>query len=134
MNRRLATVGLHWSNVTLLMLVLADGGESRFLAWAFGLTGLAMTGLALAKGLMNGPGPKLAGGLRRAHPWISRLMYVLLGWASVSVLAGQVDVPLPGPDTRTTLLIVLTAGLLHGIFNLWRSTALNDGALRRMLP
>jgi hypothetical protein len=61
-------------------------------------------------------------------------MYLLLGWASVSVLGGQVGVPLPGPDIRITLLIVLGAGLLHGIFNLWRSTALNDGAMRRMLP
>lgn len=116
------------------MLVLAAGGESRLLAWAFGITGLAMTGLALAKGLMNGPGPKLTGALRGAHPWISRSMYVLLGWASLSVLAAEIGRPLPGPDTRSTLLIVLSAGLLHGIFNLWRSTALNDGALRRMLP
>ncbi len=134
MSRRLATVVLHWSNVTLLLLVLAAGGESGFLAWTFGLSGLTMTGLALAKGVMNGPGPKLAAGLRRAHPWISRTMYLLLGWASVSVLGGQVGAPLPGPDIRTTLLIVLSAGLLHGIFNLWRSTALNDGAMRRMLP
>ena len=134
MSRHLATVILHWSNVTLLVLVLAAGGESGLLGWAFGLTGLAMAGLALAKGVMNGPGPKLAGVLRRAHPCLSRAMYVLLGWASLSVLGSEIGFLLPGPDTRTTLLIVLSTGLLHGIFNLWRSTALNDGALRRMLP
>ena len=134
MSRRLATVILHWSNVTLLMLVLAAGGESRVLTWAFGLSGLAMGGLALAKGVMNGPGPKLAGGLRRAHPWISRLMYALLAWASLSVLASDMGFSLPGADVRSSLLVLLSAGLLHGVFNLWRSTALNDGALRRMLP
>ena len=134
MTRRLATVVLHWLELVLLMLLLASGVRSVALSWAFSLCGLAMVALALLGGLMNGPGPKLVGALRQAHPWLSRDMYALLGWASIAVLMVQLGMPLPGPDARQALLTLLGAGLLHGIFNLWRATALNDGALRRMLP
>lgn len=134
MNRRRATVILHWSNLTLLLLLLASGGQNSVLAWAFALSGLSMTALALARGLLNGPGPVLQGTLRAAHPWLARVMYALLAWASATVLLAQAGIALPGPDVRQTLLALLGASLLHGCFHLWRASALNDGALRRMLP
>lgn len=134
MSRRLATIGLHWSVLVLLMLLLASGVQNSVLAWCFALAGAGMVGLALFKGLMNGPGPKLQGGLRRAHPWMSRAMYAMLAYASISVILAALGVTLPGPDVRTVLIALFGTGLLHGVFHLWRTTALNDGALRRMLP
>lgn len=134
MTRRLATIILHWFTLTLLLLVLASGAQNALLAWAFALSGAAMVVLALWKGLLNGPGPKLEGSLRKAHPWMNRAMYGLLAWASLAVIAAQLQTPLPGPSLRIALLVLLGTGLLHGIFHLWRTTALNDGALRRMLP
>lgn len=134
MSRRLATVCLHWSVLILLMLLLAAGVQNTLLAWSFSLAGLLMVGIALGKGLMNGPGPKLQGGLRRTHPWMSRGMYALLGWAAICVVFNSLDLRIPGPEARTVLMILLGTGLLHGVFHLWRTTALNDGALRRMLP
>jgi cytochrome b561 len=52
----------------------------------------------------------------------------------VALLAGGLARPLPGLDARTLLLALLAAALIHAVFNLWRHTALGDGALRRMVP
>jgi hypothetical protein len=134
MSRRVATVILHWTTLTLLLMLMASGGNSASLGWAFALSGLAMVALALARGLMNGPGPKLEGILRRLHPWSSRLMYALLAWAALSAMAARMGLSLPGPEPRQALFTLFGAGLLHGCFHLWRASALNDGALRRMLP
>lgn len=134
MTRRRATILLHWSVLTLLMLVLAAGLASPLLNTLFGIAGLAMAALAAVFGLMNGPGPKLEGALRRAHPWLSRGMYALLAWVSVSTLALAAGTPLPGPPPRTLMIGLFAASALHAIFHLWRHTALGDGALRRMTP
>lgn len=134
MIRRRATIALHWGVVVLLLLHLAAGGQNTTLAWAFAVSGLAMVGLALVFGLMNGPGPKLDASLRRAYPFMQWGMYGLLAWCSVDALAGLRGVALPGPETRTLLISLLAASSLHGLFNLWRHTVLQDGALRRITP
>lgn len=134
MTRRRATILLHWSVLTLLMLTLAAGLENAILNTAFGLAGLAMAALALIFGLMNGPGPKLEGALRAAHPWLSRGMYILLAWASLAALMPAFGIALPGPTPRDLMVTLFAASALHAIFHLWRHTALGDGALRRMTP
>lgn len=134
MTRRRATILLHWLVLTLLMLALAGGLDSVTLNVAFGLAGLAMVALAGIFGLMNGPGPKLEGVLRAAHPWLSRGMYGLLGWASLGALAQAFGAPLPGPSLRSLMVALFAAAALHAIFHLWRHTALGDGVLRRMTP
>lgn len=134
MTRRRATILLHWSVQVLLLLALASGLENPILVGLFGCFGIALVALALGFGLMNGPGPKLEGALRTAHPWLSRMMYALLGWASISTLALVFGSPLPGPTTRTLMVTLFAASALHGIFHLWRHTTLGDGALRRMTP
>ncbi|WP_299679298.1 hypothetical protein [uncultured Roseobacter sp.] len=134
MTRRRATIVLHWLVLTLLLLALAAGLESAALNAAFGLAGLAMVALAVIFGLMNGPGPKLDGALRAAHPWLSRGMYALLAWASASTLAAALGTMLPGPSPRDLMVTLFAASALHAIFHLWRHTALGDGALRRMTP
>lgn len=134
MTRRRATILLHWSVLTLLMLVLAAGLKNIVLNALFGIAGLVMVALAAVFGLMNGPGPKLTGVLRTAHPWLSRGMYALLAWASISTLTLAVGTALPGPSARDLMVALFAASALHGIFHLWRHTALGDGVLRRMTP
>lgn len=134
MSRRLATICLHWANLVLLLLLLAAGSANTALAWAFSVSGLSMVLLVLAGGIMNGPGPKLEGALRKAHPWLSRFMYVLLAWAALATLSAQLSLPLPDRVARQAQLTLFGASLLHGCFHLWRVSALNDGAFRRMLP
>lgn len=134
MTRRRATALMHWANLVLLFLLLASRNENGALAILFAVNALAMVALALVKGLANGPGPRLDGVLRKAHPWMARAMYVLLGWGAVAVLVAQTGSALPGPGVREVLLTLFGVGLLHGVFHLWRASALNDGALRRMMP
>ena len=100
MTRRRATILLHWSVLTLLMLTLAAGLENAILNTAFGLAGLAMVALALIFGLMNGPGPKPEGALRAAHPRPRRGMYLLLACASPAPLMPTPRVALPDPPPR----------------------------------
>ncbi|WP_282059664.1 hypothetical protein [Roseobacter litoralis] len=134
MTRRRATILLHWLVLVLLLLVLASGRETALFTAAFGLSGLAMGALALAFGRMNGPGPKLTGPFRQAHPWLNRAMYLLLVWTSLSTLALSFGAALPGPGTHALLVALVAATALHALFNLWRHMALVDGALRRITP
>lgn len=132
--RRSATITLHWLNLLLLLFVLGDGGATAWLSLAYAASALTMCGLALVFGLMNGPGPKLDGVLRAAHSWLHRGIYLLLGWGTVALVAETFALRLPGPEARTLLLALLAATALHAVFNLWRHTALGDGALRRITP
>jgi cytochrome b561 len=133
--RRRATIVLHWSTAALLLFVLAAGpGKVTLLDWGYVLSAAVMAGLAAVFGVMNGPGPKLEGAFRVAHPWMSRGLYLLLGWSALSLGAERLGWALPGPQARTALLVVLSAAMIHAVFNLWRHTALGDGALRRISP
>lgn len=134
--RRLTTQVLHWSTGILLVFLLSvDDRIYGGLGWAFVVCGGALCLLGLTMGLMNkDPGPALRGLLRRAHPWLSRAMYCLLGWAVIALATGATNRPLPGPGARDLLLILGAAALGHAIFHLWRHTALMDGALRRIVP
>ncbi|MEL6451937.1 MAG: hypothetical protein AAFQ19_11800 [Pseudomonadota bacterium] len=131
--RRTATITLHWFNFLMLILLLA-GGPVPVLAWAFALSGLAMCALALRAGLLNGPGPKLDGALRTAHPWLSRGMYAALGFVAAVTAWVQLGGSWGGPGLPDLYFYLMSAASLHGIFHLWRHTALGDGALRRITP
>jgi hypothetical protein len=131
--RRTATITLHWLTLLLLILLIA-GGQIPVLAWAFALAGLTQCAMALAGGLMNGPGAKLEGALRAAHPWLARGMYVGLALVSGCTIWVQLYGPLPGPSMAELYFYLLSVSSLHGIFHLWRHTALGDGALRRITP
>ena len=129
--RRTVTITLHWTSFVLLVLLVA-AGPLPGLVWAFGISGLAMCAFAVFAGLLNGPGPKLEGGLRRAHPWLSRAMYAGLG----GVAGLGLWVQLRGGDVALAPIhfYLMSASALHAIFHLWRHTALGDGALRRITP
>ncbi|MEM9795583.1 MAG: hypothetical protein AAF919_03780 [Pseudomonadota bacterium] len=116
-------MALHWSTVLIIV------------AWLFGrIPGIALMihaglwgGVTLVWGLRGGPSPALTGALRQAahlSHWGLLALYVL------AALLAALEQPL----ARPLLLAVLGAGALHGVFNLWRSSVLKDGALRRMLP
>lgn len=129
--RRNATITLHWLSLLLLVLLVA-GGPLPALAWAFGLVGLALCTIALLRGLMNGPGSKLEGPLRTAHPWLSRAMYAALGAVAAATLWHLAIDPVAG-ITQLHFYLMSVASL-HAIFHMWRHTVLGDGALRRITP
>ncbi|MEM8654369.1 MAG: hypothetical protein AAGF36_06460 [Pseudomonadota bacterium] len=131
--RRTATITCHWLNFVFLVLLIA-GGPVPLLAWGFALSGIAMCALAVTGGLMNGPGPKLDGVLRAAHPWLSRGMYVALGALAALTLWQLTSGAWPGGALPNLYFYLLMASALHAIFHLWRHTALGDGALRRITP
>ena len=131
--RRTLTITLHWL-LGLLMIVIIAGAQSPVIFWLFAGGALAMVALALIGGLMSGPGPKLEGILRAAHPWMHRALYTYL-----AVLAGiTIKSLLTGAPAGRDLLAwyyALGAGTgFHAIFHLWRHTTLGDGALRRITP
>ncbi|MEX0280626.1 MAG: hypothetical protein AB3N13_05475 [Arenibacterium sp.] len=131
--RRRATILLHWTS-WISVLFLLGLGPVPWLAWLFGVSGLAMTALAVVSGLMSGPGHKLQGALRTVHPWMHRAMYAGLALAASLTLMGQMGFGTLGLTLETLWFTLIGAGMLHGIFHLWRHTALGDGALRRMTP
>ena len=83
--RRRLTILTHWLNLVLVILLFA-GGLNPVLGWAFVISAAVMCAPTLVLGLMNGPGPKLEGAWRIAHPWLSRGMYLVLA-ASATITA-----------------------------------------------
>ncbi len=122
---------LHWTAFGALIATLV-AGNSLPLRVAFSLAvGLWASGTLLF-GLSGRPGPALTGALRRLFVPAHALLLALLGLAAAALWSAE-----PGPlsgSVRTLFLVTLGAGLLHGIFHMWRHTVLNDGALRNMTP
>jgi cytochrome b561 len=124
---------LHWSVALMLLMMVKGGAAAPALRWTFVAAGGLWVGLALIKGLQGRPGPKLTGAARAAFVPFHILVYAtlaltvalngaaLLGWTSDSA-------------AWTALLALLALATFHAIFHLWRHTALNDGALRVMMP
>ena len=131
--RRTATITLHWLNFVLVILLVA-GGPIPFLAWSFALSGLAICTIAATRGLLNGPGPKLQGAVRAAHPWLSWAMYLGTGAVAVITIWVMTGGDWGGPSLSELYFYMLSGSSLHAIFHLWRHTALGDGALRRITP
>ncbi|MBI1416295.1 MAG: hypothetical protein GC146_03650 [Limimaricola sp.] len=131
--RRTLTIWLHWGSVFLILMMIKGGTSAPALRWIFTAAGALWVGMAVFGGLLGRPGPKLTGLARAAYPWMHRGMY-----AALAVAAGLNLVALLGLAPRdwawTSLLVLLAAGMLHGIFHLWRHTTLYDGALKMMAP
>ena len=133
MTRRRLTIILHWS-ILMLVLVMVKGGTSApAVRWAFVISGALWVGMALVKGMMCKPGPKLQGPLRRAYPWMHRGMYTVLA-VTVALHAAALLGWMPHDTGWVALLVLLGAGALHGLFHFWRHNVLFDGALRIMTP
>ncbi len=129
--RRNATITLHWLNFVLVVLLVA-GGLVPFLVWAFALSGLAIWAIEIVRGMTSGPGLKLQGVLRAAHPWLSSGMYLgAIAAITIWVLLGG---NWGGPRLFELYFFVLSALSLLAIFHLWRHTALRGENLRRITP
>ncbi|WP_108815316.1 hypothetical protein [Loktanella sp. Alg231-35] len=133
MTQRRLTILLHWSVLMLVLIMLKDGTSALLVRWAFVIGGAFWVGMALTRGMMCKPGPRLQGPLRKSYRWMHRGLYVIL--AMTVVLNGSALIGwLPRNTGWNALLILLTAGTLHGLFHFWRHNVLFDGALRVMAP
>jgi len=104
-----------------------------WLRWAFVGCVTVWVGLALIKGLIGKPGPKLGPATRALYPWMHRAIYVALAVSAALnalELLGIIDA---GP-AWISLLVLLGIGAFHGLFHFWRHNALFDGALKLITP
>ena len=133
MTQRRMTILLHWSILMLILMMVKGGTSAPALRWAFVIGGTIWIGMAIVKGMMCKPGPKLTGTMRAVYPWMHRGLYVVLA-VTVSLNALALLEVLPHDTGWTALLVLLAAGTLHGLFHFWRHNVLFDGALRTMMP
>lgn len=133
MTRRSLTIALHWSLLFLVLAMIKGGSAAPMLRWVFVILGTLWVGMAVARGILARPGPKVQGVLRRSFALQHRVMYGLVAIAVVLNLTALLDIT-PLDWGWNALLVLLSASALHGLFHFWRHTALNDGALRVMSP
>ncbi|NCO88110.1 MAG: hypothetical protein GW886_15930 [Rhodobacterales bacterium] len=133
MTRRALTIVLHWGTALLLLVLVKGGTAAPALRWVFvGGAGLWVA-LALGRGMLGRPGPKLAGWARAIFAPLHWGMYALLATAAALNAADLLGYG-GGVWAWRALLVLLVAAMFHAIYHLWRHTTLNDGALRMMLP
>jgi cytochrome b561 len=134
MKRRSVISLLHWSTVLLLLAMIKGGTAVPWVLWLFVIIVAIWGGITLTKGLLGKPGPKLSPPLRRAYPWMHRILHLSLALTAIAVLLRLIGTPLPWLDAWTMLLITLGLGTFHGVFHFWRHTALYDNALHLITP
>jgi len=118
----------------MLVLIMVKGGTSaEWVRWTFVVAGAIWVSMALARGMMCRPGPKLTGVWRTAYPWMHRGMYLVLA-VTVALNAAALLEWMPQDTAWVALLVLLSAGTFHGLFHFWRHNVLYDGALRIMTP
>lgn len=126
-------IALHWS-VFMLILVMVKGGTSAvWVRWAFVGAVALWVAIALVRGLIGVPGPKLGPATRAAYPCMHRALYAVLA-VSAALNARELWGLLEPGGAWTSLLILLGLGAFHGLFQFWRHNALFDGALRLITP
>lgn len=131
MTRRRFVIFAHWMTAFLLAVLLIKGPSApTWLTLAFsGLSGLWFASYVSCRGPLAKPGPKLVGITRPVHRLQHHALYFAMAAAAVASLTVLED-----EVTGRALTVLLFLGLLHGLFHLWRHTALFDGALRLILP
>ncbi len=132
-SRRALTITLHWALFLMLLAMIKGGTAAEPLRWAFVAGGGLWVGMAVLRGLLGRPGPKLTGLARSSFAPMHWAMYALLA-AAVVLNATALLALTPQVWAWNSLLVLLVAATFHAIFHLWRHTALNDGALRMMTP
>lgn len=133
MRRRGIVIALHWGVVMAVLAMIKGGTSAPALRWAFvGMAAVWLVTMA-AGGPLGRPGPKLTGELRALF-----LPFHLGLYAALAIAAGLNALALLGrvPDLAAwnALLVLFFLAMIHAVFHLWRHTALNDGALRMILP
>lgn len=118
----------------MLILAMVKGGTSAdWVRWTFVACVTAWVAIALAKGLIGKAGPKLGPATRAAYPWIHRAIYVALAVSAI-LNAGELLGWISAGPAWVSLLVLLSIGAFHGLFQFWRHTALYDNALRLITP
>jgi len=133
LRRRSLTILLHWSVFLLVLMMIKGGSAAPVLRWGFVAAGGLWVAIALAKGLSGHPGPKLQGAARASYAPTQWGMYGLVAVAVVLNAAELTGWIAPGA-AWTSLLVLLSASALHGLFHFWRHTVLRDNALRMIFP
>ena len=134
MTRRSLVILLHWLSFMLLLSMIKGGTAAPWVLWLFVITIALWSGITLVKGLLGKPGPKLSPGLRRAYPWMHRVLHISLALTAIAILFRLMGQPLAWLDAWTMLLVTLCLGTFHGLFHFWRHAALYDNALRLITP
>ncbi|MGR3483931.1 MAG: hypothetical protein ACU0BF_01170 [Paracoccaceae bacterium] len=131
--RRRLTIALHWA-VAMAVLVMTEGGaDAPWLRWGYVALIVAWLAVMAAGGPLGRPGPKLTGAARAAFRPLHWALYAGLAASAALTAAELVGLIGAGP-AFASVVALLGAGLLHGLFHLWRHTALRDGALRTITP
>lgn len=133
MTRRGLVIASHWLLFLLLLAMIKGGTSALWLRWTFVGIGAVWVAQAAIFGILARPGPKLQGPLRAAFPALHWGLYALVA-LSVALNAGALMGLVTLDAAWVSLLVLLAAGTFHAIFHLWRHTALNDGALRKITP
>ena len=133
MTRRGLVIALHWSVLMLVLAMIKGGTADAAVRWVFVGAGGLWVGLALGRGMLGKPGPKLTGTARAAYRPMHLAMYALLA-GTVALNAAALTGLAPTLWAWNALLVLLTAATFHGLFHFWRHTALFDGAFRMMTP
>ena len=133
MTQRRLTIILHWSILMLALVMVKGGTSAEVIRWTFVVGGGVWVAMALTKGMLCKPGPKLTGTLRIVYPWMHRGMYAVLA-VTVALNGAALAGVVPHDTGWTALLVLLAAGTFHGLFHFWRHNVLFDGALRVMTP
>ena len=133
MTRRGVVMLLHWATLLMVLAMIKGGSAAVGLRWAFVIGGAVWIAMLLRGGMLGKPGPKLTGFFRQAYPAMHYGMYALI---CLAVIANAADLLGFGLNALAwnALLILFAASIFHALFHLWRHTALNDGALRMMIP
>ncbi len=131
MTRRRLVIFAHWSTAFLLAVLLIEGpSAATWLVSAFALiTAVWFASYLVGRGPLGKPGPKLSGNLKRLHRVQHHALYLAMAAAAYFSIAA-----LASEATGRALKVLLFLGLLHGMFHVWRHTALFDGALRTITP
>ena len=122
---------LHWVTLVLVIAVMA-AGNTPLTKWGLLVTMTVWVAGFVAYGILARPGPALSGVFKTAFVPAHWGMMILPALLTIALLRAD-----PGPvtdSTRSLALATIAAGSLHGVFHLWRHTALRDGALRNMTP
>lgn len=133
MTRRTLNIALHWSFALMLLSMIKGGSDAVLLRWTYVIVGAIWVGIAIAKGILAKPGPKLKGLLRRSFAAVHWGLYAIIGTSVVINALALLNLA-PKQLAFTSLLVVLTAATFHAVFHLWRHAALYDNALRMIFP
>ncbi len=118
----------------MLVLMMVKGGTAApALRWAYVGAVAAWVGIAVLRGPIGRPGPKLPAAVRAAYRPAHWGLYGPLAVSAALNALELTGLAAPG-GAWVSLLVVLSAGALHGVFQFWRHTALMDGALRLIVP